>query len=134
MQKIMTFFIGFMLLALPLALAENPTTYSGSCYDVNTDGFIDPLDHGMVLSYLGSTTKPEMDYNENGIVDSFDETAVEDAMDANVNNDKYVDPLDIGYVLARLGTNDPTADINGNGIVDTRDVRYVTKSVNICLR
>jgi hypothetical protein len=41
------------------------------------------------------------------------------------NSDLQVNPADVALVLEKLGTNDGTADFDGNGLVDTVDVSVV---------
>lgn len=62
-----------------------PDICEGICDgDVNTDGLVDPLDLGAVLSRFGHEVTPE-----NEIYD--------------VNADGLIDPLDTGFILARFG-------------------------------
>ncbi len=62
-----------------------PDICEGICDgDVNTDGVVDPLDIGAVLSRFGHEVTPE-----NEIYD--------------VNSDGLIDPLDSGFILARFG-------------------------------
>ena len=56
--------------------------------DANSDGVVDPLDSGFVLSRFGCE------------VDAGDP----DCDTADQNDDGLVDPLDVGFVLARFGT------------------------------
>ena len=41
---------------------------------------------------------------------------------ADINGDGVVDTADLGILLGLFGTSDPQADLNGDGAVDTADL------------
>ena len=48
---------------------NDPTTYSA---DLNSDGYVNSVDLGILMSYWGDTTRPPADINQDGIVNSVD--------------------------------------------------------------
>jgi len=97
--------------------------------DLNEDGVVDSIDHGILLKAWG-TKSPAFDLNGDGIVNAQDLAILLGSYSrtfdpADITRDGRVDQRDLMMVFAYWGQAGGAADVNGDGRVDAQDLAEV---------